>query len=45
MPNETLQLALQLAGLVVAFLLGRELHTAYRHWRARPADNPIRRDD
>jgi hypothetical protein len=45
MPTETLQLALSLAGALVAFLLGRELATGYRQWRSRPAENPIRRDD
>jgi hypothetical protein len=45
MPTETLQLALELAGALVAFLLGRELVAGYRQRRASPAENPVRRDD
>lgn len=37
MPTEALQFALLLAGWIVAFLLGKELHTGFQQWRARPS--------
>ncbi len=42
MPTEIVEFALLLAGWVVAFLLGKELHTGFVTWRARAAENSSR---
>jgi hypothetical protein len=43
MSVETLEFGLLLAGWIVAFLLGRELHTGYMWWRARAVASTNRR--
>ncbi len=43
MPLEAMQFGLLLSGWVVAFMLGRELHTGYSQWRARVASGTISR--
>jgi len=45
MPVETLEFVLLLSGWVIAFLLGRELQTAFRQWRLRTAEQRARTDD
>jgi hypothetical protein len=42
MPVETVQFALLLGGWIVAFLLGKELQTGFRLWRARTAEQRAR---
>ncbi len=42
MPTEIVEFALLLAGWVVAFLLGKELHTGFVAWRARTSANAPR---
>jgi hypothetical protein len=44
MPIETVQFMLLLAGWVVAFLLGKELHSGFRQWRMRGAEASTRED-
>jgi uncharacterized membrane protein required for colicin V production len=45
MPVETLEFGLLLAGWIVAFLLGKELHTGYSQWRTRTVKSPNRRGE
>jgi len=45
MPVETLEFVLLLSGWVIAFLLGRELQTAFRQGRLRTAEQRARTDD
>ena len=43
MSVETLEFVLLLAGWIIAFLLGRELHTGYTQWRTRTVESTNRR--
>jgi hypothetical protein len=41
MSIETLEFLLLLSGWVITFLLGRELHTGFRQWRLKAAEQRV----
>ncbi len=45
MSSQTAEFGLLFVSWVVAFLLGKELQSGFRAWRARAAENPVRRDE